>query len=141
MWLSHWDTQTPEKLLGIMCEISTGQHVGVYNKITRGANHSPLHPQTVFIQEPGLYQLIFSSKLASASEFQDWVFEDVPPSIRKTGNYTIPCALKTIKSITCDDLTALDDDERKEYKQILKVQHNMIKLRTRKKWRWDDFVV
>jgi prophage antirepressor-like protein len=41
------------------------------------------------LKEAGIYQLIFGSKLASAEEFQDWVFEDVLPSIRKTGSYSL----------------------------------------------------
>lgn len=43
-------------------------------------------PVTV-LEEAGIYQLIFSSKLPSAEKFQDWVFEEVLPSIRKTGGY------------------------------------------------------
>ena len=42
------------------------------------------------LEEAGIYQLIFSSKLPSAERFQDWVFEEVLPSIRKTGSYQIP---------------------------------------------------
>ncbi len=41
------------------------------------------------LKEAGIYQLIFSSNLASAEEFQDWVFEEVLPSIRKTGSYSL----------------------------------------------------
>ena len=41
------------------------------------------------LREPGIYQLIFSSKLESAKEFQKWVFEEVLPSIRTTGSYSI----------------------------------------------------
>lgn len=41
------------------------------------------------LEEAGIYQLIFSSKLESAQRFQQWVFEEVLPSIRKTGAYTI----------------------------------------------------
>ena len=37
--------------------------------------------------EPGIYELIFSSKLPSAEKFREWVFEEVLPSIRKTGKY------------------------------------------------------
>ena len=33
-------------------------------------------------------RLIFGSKLESAQAFQDWVFEEVLPAIRKTGSYT-----------------------------------------------------
>lgn len=42
----------------------------------------------IVLEEAGIYQLIFSSKLPSAEAFQDWVFEEVLPSIRKTGTYT-----------------------------------------------------
>lgn len=41
----------------------------------------------LFINEVGLYQLIFKSKLPKAEEFQKWVFEDVLPSIRKNNAY------------------------------------------------------
>ncbi len=41
------------------------------------------------IDEPDLYRLIFGSKLKSAVQFQDWVFEEVLPAIRKTGTYTL----------------------------------------------------
>lgn len=41
------------------------------------------------IPEPDLYRLIFGSKLESAIKFQDWVFEDVLTSIRKTGMYAM----------------------------------------------------
>ncbi|MFM6271379.1 MAG: Bro-N domain-containing protein, partial [Dolichospermum sp.] len=40
------------------------------------------------LEEAGIYQLIFSSKLPAAEKFQDWVFEEVLPSIRKTGSYS-----------------------------------------------------
>ena len=39
------------------------------------------------INEAGVYQLIFGSKLESAKAFQNWVFTEVLPSIRKTGGY------------------------------------------------------
>jgi hypothetical protein len=45
--------------------------------------------RTVFVlEEAGIYQLIFQSKLPNAERFQDWVFEEVLPSIRKTGSYS-----------------------------------------------------
>ena len=48
------------------------------------------HPDTILVNEPGVYQLIFRSNLPSAGEFQQWVFECVLPSIRKTGSYELP---------------------------------------------------
>lgn len=44
----------------------------------------------VFINESGLYALIFGSKLESARKFKKWVCSDVLPSLRKTGTYTMP---------------------------------------------------
>jgi prophage antirepressor-like protein len=41
------------------------------------------------LEEAGIYQLIFGCKLPIAEEFQDWVFEEVLPSIRKTGSYSV----------------------------------------------------
>lgn len=40
-----------------------------------------------FINEPNLYRCIFQSRKAEAEQFQNWVFEEVLPSIRKTGGY------------------------------------------------------
>jgi hypothetical protein len=43
--------------------------------------------EIITLLEPGIYQLIFSSKLPSAEKFREWVFEEVLPQIRKTGKY------------------------------------------------------
>lgn len=48
------------------------------------------------IQEPDLYRLIFGSTLESAKRFQDWVFEEVLPTIRKTGGYRAPKTRKAV---------------------------------------------
>lgn len=40
-----------------------------------------------FVNEPNLYRVIFRSDKPQAKAFQDWVFEEVLPSIRKTGGY------------------------------------------------------
>lgn len=39
------------------------------------------------INEPGLYSLIFASKLPAAKKFKRWVTSDVLPTIRQTGGY------------------------------------------------------
>ncbi len=41
------------------------------------------------INEPNLYRTIFRSNKPEAVVFQDWVFEEVLPAIRKTGSYSI----------------------------------------------------
>lgn len=39
------------------------------------------------INEPDLFRLVVSSALPGAAKFERWVFEEVLPSIRKTGGY------------------------------------------------------
>lgn len=41
------------------------------------------------ISEPDVLRLIVNSKLPAAERFERWVFEDVLPSIRKTGGYSM----------------------------------------------------
>ncbi len=42
-----------------------------------------------FIPEGDVYRLIVRSKLPSAEKFERWVFDEVLPTIRKTGGYVI----------------------------------------------------
>jgi prophage antirepressor-like protein len=42
------------------------------------------------IAESDLLRLIIGSRLPAAEKFERWVFEDVLPSIRKTGGYGVP---------------------------------------------------
>ena len=43
--------------------------------------------EMLFIPEGDLYRLIVHSKLPSAEQFEQWVFDEVLPTIRKTGGY------------------------------------------------------
>lgn len=52
------------------------------------------HPQSPekkiemgFVTEGDVYRLIVNSKLPTAEKFEIWVFDDVLPTIRKTGGY------------------------------------------------------
>lgn len=45
--------------------------------------------ETAFINEPNLYRVIFRSNKPEAIHFQNWVFNEVLPTIRKTGSYKI----------------------------------------------------
>lgn len=55
--------------------------IGVNDSFTLNANQK----STIYINEPGLYQLIMKSKLPIADKFQDWVTDELLPKIRKTG--------------------------------------------------------
>ena len=68
-------------------------HVRDSNKFTRcNSQRRFVHPferqmHTIYINEAGLYQLIFTSHMPYAQKFQQWICNDVLPSIRKTGKY------------------------------------------------------
>lgn len=55
---------------------------------SRGGNQA-----IAFVNEPNLYRVIFRSNKPEAKQFQDWVFNDVLPTIRKTGRYEKPVPL------------------------------------------------
>ena len=48
--------------------------------------------EMLWINESGLYCLIFGSKLNTALAFKHWVTSEVLPALRKTGTYTMPQA-------------------------------------------------
>jgi prophage antirepressor-like protein len=44
---------------------------------------------TIYINESGLYCLIFGSKKEEAKQFKKWITTDILPTIRKTGGYEL----------------------------------------------------
>lgn len=53
-----------------------------------------------YIPEGDLYRLIVSSKLSAAEKFERWVFDEVLPSIRKSGGYGAAGSIDLEKVIT-----------------------------------------
>lgn len=45
--------------------------------------------ELTYINEPNLYRLIIKSRKPEAEKFEEWVMEEVLPSIRKTGSYEV----------------------------------------------------
>lgn len=66
-----------------LCKNSNNAHSSQLNKINN------LHPATKWIPESDMYRLVMKSTKKEAEKFQDWVVEEVLPSIRKTGGYSI----------------------------------------------------
>lgn len=50
--------------------------------------------QLNFINEGNLYKCIFKSRRPDAEKFQDWVCDEVLPTIRKTGEYVVTSIVK-----------------------------------------------
>lgn len=66
-----------------LCESIEDEWKGVSNVYTLGGTQA----MTV-IWEPGVYQLVATSRKPKAKPFQRWLYEEVLPSIRKTGSYS-----------------------------------------------------
>lgn len=66
----------------VAAEILDTQGVRKTDTLTNGGQQ-----QIAFINEPNLYRVIFRSNKLEAKQFQDWVFNEVLPTIRKTGRY------------------------------------------------------
>ena len=50
------------------------------------------HREMILINEPGFYRLVFSSRKPEAREFQNWVFHEVLPILRREGEYQMSWA-------------------------------------------------
>ena len=77
--------------LAVVLEASSGKDIARYvDDDWKGAlsQHTPGGTQSmIVIWEPGIYQLLAKSRKPQAKPFQKWLFEEVLPNIRKTGQY------------------------------------------------------
>ena len=55
--------------------------------------------QMSFIPEGDLYRMITHSKLPAAERFEKWVFDEVLPTIRKTGGYGQPVDMELLTQV------------------------------------------
>lgn len=65
------------------------ERLTVKQKLMRSLYLSGQNRETWIVNESGLYKLILRSNKKEAEKFQDWVTDEVLPSIRRTGNYHI----------------------------------------------------
>ena len=95
------------------------------NTLTNGGKQ-----ELVFIDEGNLYRLITHSKLPEAEKFESWVFDEVLPSIRKTGSYqakstdelrqkNVQIREQNAKIRTAQLLYKIADKTDTDYKQVL----------------------
>lgn len=63
-------------------------HCKKVNKFSYGDMPHGAQPYNI-IPESDVYRLVMRSNLPNAEKFQDWVVEEVLPSIRKTGSYSM----------------------------------------------------
>lgn len=86
----------------------TGCHpdtIGVSNEIISHGTPTGISKEVemYFITEPDLYRVIFQSRKSSARKFQDWVFEEVLPTLRKEGSYSMTKSKQPLASYQIED--------------------------------------
>lgn len=86
----------------------TGCHpdtIGVSNEIISHGTPTGISKEVemYFVTEPDLYRVIFQSRKTSARKFQDWVFEDVLPTLRKEGYYSMTQSKQPLASYQIED--------------------------------------
>lgn len=90
------------------------------------------YQQMFFVNEPNLYRCIFRSDKEKAKEFQDWVFNEVLPAIRKTGGYMVSKQDDTPELVMAralqiaNDTIARHEEELADAKNKIARQHDRI---------------
>lgn len=73
--------------------------------------------KVTFIPESDVYRLVMKSKLPDAEQFQDWVCEEVLPSIRTKGGYMVAHQEETPEQIMARALQIADDTIKRVQRQ------------------------
>ena len=77
----------PRKALLDHCPSVLKRNAWVQTGVKADGSPAMRETEMTFINESGVYRLVFGSKLPAAEKFTDWVTEEVLPSIRKNGGY------------------------------------------------------
>lgn len=78
----------------------------------------------VYINEANLYKCIFQSRVKKAEQFQDWVTEEVLPSIRKTGGYIVAKAEDTEAEILARAVLVAQDTLKRREQRIAQLEND-----------------
>lgn len=87
----------------VACRTLEEDEKGTLNVCTLGGNQ-----QMTGINESGLYHLILVSRKPEAKKFRKWVTEEVLPTIRKTGSYSVTKSPFDVIAQDMDPLARLD---------------------------------
>ena len=93
------------------------------------------NPNVCVISESGLYRILAKSSLPKCEPFESWVFDEVLPSIRQTGSYSVSNSTNA-KALPHDYLSALkalveSEEQRLETQRALSAEqdaHNETRL-------------
>lgn len=85
-----------------------------------------------YVNEPGLYSLIFKSTKPQAQDFQDWVYEEVLTALRRRGSYSLgenaelPRNLSVILQKRDQELQEVLQKQQEEWQLALDQKHEAL---------------
>ena len=98
--------------------------VGVQNVTPYISDNLGRKQYPTFINESGVYSLIFGSKLPTAKKFKHWVTSEVLPTLRKTGKYEIPKDPMSALKLMFEAQTQTNEKVEKQEQRITKLEEN-----------------
>lgn len=90
----------------------------------------PGNPNRTIINEPGVYRLIFTSRVEGAEKFKRWLAHEVLPMIRKTGHYEAVSGPKGHKDAASKELAAKREELRNLELELHRGWHELNTART-----------
>ena len=100
--------------------------VGVQNVTPYISDNLGRKQYPTFINESGVYSLIFGSKLPSAKKFKHWVTSEVLPTLRKTGKYEIPKDPMSALKLMFEAQTQTNEKVEKHDQRIAELENNAL---------------
>lgn len=100
--------------------------VGVQNVTPYISDNLGRKQYPTFINESGVYSLIFGSKLPSAKKFKHWVTSEVLPTLRKTGKYEIPKDPMSALKLMFEAQTQTYEKVEKHDQRIAELENNAL---------------
>lgn len=100
--------------------------VGVQNVTPYISDNLGRKQYPTFINESGVYSLIFGSKLPTAKKFKHWVTSEVLPTLRKTGKYEIPKDPMSALKLMFEAQTQTNEKVEKQEQRIAELENNAL---------------
>ena len=133
---------SPEGVRKAITRMNERQVIKLTNSKVTDSNFRKLHNTGEnFLTESGMYKLIFKSHKEEAEKFQDWVTDEVLPSIRKTGSYNVGEEFKPPTTYKEALLQLVQAEEEKEQLQLESKQKDQIINELQPKATYYDFIL
>lgn len=109
--------KSPKDAIAAHCKGAVKRRLGVQTGTKADGTPAMQEVEMTFIPEGDIYRLAARSKLPGADEFERWIFDEVLPSIRKTGGYQA-------KPITTAQMFVMQAQVNLEQEQRIKALEN-----------------